>query len=263
MKNLSDRLDPQRFTYACNVSGDVLLPKHEKAEVHVNKGSPPRISFDIAMENSVTQVNLWTNIKHNAQPTCSQVIITEVDDDNALTDSSVTLNPVSTELNSAIPTPDQEQSEALALAPNPISNVLGQDSGSSGIGPGQIALLHTAGTARPCGRRQKAQAPITTNPSKKYNGFKAPHISDTRATQSKVKPQLVPSTVQDSSAASMELGSTQVAIPPPTPTPVMQNNGVSRCAVPPEELSEEAFLAEPSVDVPPASNDEGSSSSHF
>ncbi|KAI5015991.1 hypothetical protein ZWY2020_005618 [Hordeum vulgare] len=144
--------DPQRFTDGCNVSGDVLLPKHEKAEV--NNGSPPPISFEIAMENSVTQVNFRTNIIDNAQPTSSQVIIRELDDDNALTDSTVTLKPVSTELNSAVPTPDQEQSEPLALAPNPISNVLGQDSGSSsitisGIGLGQTALLDTAGTNGP------------------------------------------------------------------------------------------------------------------
>lgn len=120
-------------------------------------------------------------------------------------------------------------------------------------------------TAR--GRRSKAHAPLLSTEvrrstrSTRYDGFRVPSLSETRTTVSKVKPRLIPSVAQSSSSGGTE-------IPPPTPIPTMQDIGVHRCAIPPQELSEAMLLSEDveatqpeHASAPVAPAEEGSASS--
>ena len=113
--------------------------------------------------------------------------------------------------------------------------------------------------ARP--RRSKYKAPVVTTEVRRYtrstrfDGFRVPQISDVRPTVSKVKPRVIPSAAPSSSTVIMDQA------PPPTPFRTMQDIGIIRCAVPPQELTEAALLASDDTATIHNSPPEGSSSS--
>ena len=112
------------------------------------------------------------------------------------------------------------------------------------------------------GRRTRPAAPISTTEvrrssrSNKFNGFKSQQVTDARPVISRVKPRLITSIGSSSSAADAH-----EAILPPTPVPVLQDIGINRCAIPAEELTEEALLAVSSSVAPVDDASAASSSS--
>ena len=80
--------------------------------------------------------------------------------------------------------------------------------------------------------------------SNKYDGFKTHSVSDSRARASRVKPRCIPSAAAPSSHGVPDSSKNDM-IPPPTPVPVLQQIGISKCAIPPEEITAEVLLAEP------------------
>ena len=99
-------------------------------------------------------------------------------------------------------------------------------------------------------RRSKAKAPESvmevrqSNRSNKYDGFKTHSVSDSRARASRVKPRCIPSAAAPSSHGVPDSSKNDM-IPPPTPVLVLQQIGISKCAIPPEEITAEVLLAEP------------------
>lgn len=77
----------------------------------------------------------------------------------------------------------------------------------------------------------------------KYDGFKAPSMTEGRICKSKVKPRLVPAAPNlpnTTSAASN-------AVPPATPISELQLIGTTRCGIPAEDLSPAKLLAKEGV----------------
>ena len=114
-------------------------------------------------------------------------------------------------------------------------------------------------TTRP--RLSKCRAPLVTTEvrrntrSTRFDGFRVPQITDVLPTVSKVKPRVIPSAVLSSSNVIMDQA------PPPTPLHAMQDIGIIRCAVPPQELIEVALLAPDDTATIHNSPVDGSSSS--
>ena len=111
----------------------------------------------------------------------------------------------------------------------------------SELGLAQV-LSPTIGPHVARGRRSKAQVPILTTEvhrstrSTRYDGFRVLALSDARPTASKVKPRLAPSAASSSSSG-------DAVLPPPTPIATLQDIGVNRYVIPPQELSENAMLS--------------------
>ena len=83
--------------------------------------------------------------------------------------------------------------------------------------------------------------------SNKYDGFKAPLVDDNKPYKSKVKQRVIPSAPGSSSAPTQNvILISEEAVPPPSPIPAMQDEGINMCAIPEEELSTDAPLAEDS-----------------
>lgn len=105
-------------------------------------------------------------------------------------------------------------------------------------------------------RKGKAQAPTDcsqlrrSSRSNKYDGFKVHQPTDSRTHKSKVKPRVVPSALKINEAQGETADSDE--IPPPTTISVMQAVGVQLCAVPEEELTEEALNMEIEEQTPSA-----------
>lgn len=111
------------------------------------------------------------------------------------------------------------------------------------------SILEPAGLAVVThGRRAWAPSPTSnvevrrSNHSNKYNGFKVNQVTETRTTNSKVKPRLVPSI--ESSSSAMDLTSEDV---PPIPVHVLQAIGINKCAVPAAELTEDLPTVAPAT----------------
>ena len=98
-------------------------------------------------------------------------------------------------------------------------------------------------------RRGKAKAPASvvevrrSSRSNKYDSFKIPSVSDSKAKPSKVKPRIVPSAAAQAGQAVPD-SLNEDNIPPPTPVQVLQHIGIIKCAIPPEEVTSEALMAE-------------------
>lgn len=75
----------------------------------------------------------------------------------------------------------------------------------------------------------------------KYDGFRVPPVSNTKAKASKFKAHMIPSAA--SSVTITEI-SEDVEVPPPTPIPVIQQIGTVKCGIPASELTEEGLLAD-------------------
>ena len=92
------------------------------------------------------------------------------------------------------------------------------------------------------GCHSKAQAHLLTTGVRRntrstcYDGFRVAGISDTHPTTSKVKPRLTPSASSSSSSGDAKF-------PPSTLISTLQDIGVNRCVIPPQELSENAMLS--------------------
>jgi len=127
----------------------------------------------------------------------------------------------------------------------------------SDLGLAQV-LSGEPGPSTALTRRSKQKAPLVTievrrsTMSTSFDGFRVLQITDTRATTSKVKPTMAPSAASSSSSASMDQA------PPPTPISVMQEIGINRCVVPPQELTKDALLALGTTAVIPNSLEDGS-----
>ena len=80
----------------------------------------------------------------------------------------------------------------------------------------------------------------------KYDGFKVHQVSDGKAKTSKVKPRVTPSALTIREVEDAE------QIPPPTPIRLIQQIGTVLCAIPSEELTDEALMAS-QEEEPPAS----------
>lgn len=122
---------------------------------------------------------------------------------------------------------------------------------STGFGLAIVGLAPaSSGPLVTRGRRTKALAPVITTEvrrssrTNKYNGFRVPSLADTSPTSSKVKPRMTPSAGLSSAPDNLS-----DEIPPPTPLHIIQEIGVNRCAIPREELTDEALLAEPGSDA--------------
>ena len=93
------------------------------------------------------------------------------------------------------------------------------------------------------GKRSKNKAPVSiasvhrSSRSNKYDGFKVHQVSDSKAKTSKVKPRVVPSALTIREVDDVE------QIPPPTPVRVIQQISAVLCAIPTEELTDEALMA--------------------
>lgn len=99
-------------------------------------------------------------------------------------------------------------------------------------------------------RRGKLTAPVDSanlrrsSRVNRYDGFRISQPSDNRVYTSKVKPRNTPAAPSSSTAASQNVEIQADEIPPPTPLQEMQSEGVNLCAVPEDELTEAALLAE-------------------
>ena len=107
-------------------------------------------------------------------------------------------------------------------------------------------------------RKGKAKAPASvlevrrSNRSNKYDGFKVPSVSDTKPKASKVKPRVVPSATDTPMEVVDHTVNQGDYILPPTPIQVLQHIGISKCAIPPAEVSEEALMADSADGLPQA-----------
>lgn len=78
----------------------------------------------------------------------------------------------------------------------------------------------------------------------KYDGFKVPPLTDSKMRSSKVKPRVIPNVASSVSNSEVSLAQRADGVPPPMPIPMIQQVGVQKCAIPPEELTAEALLAD-------------------
>lgn len=74
-------------------------------------------------------------------------------------------------------------------------------------------------------------------------------MCDNKAKHSKVKPRIVPSAskavvINENTCGNSEgPASLEDSVPPPTPITVLWQIGIQKCAIPPEEVSEDVLLA--------------------
>lgn len=234
----------------------------------------PQITYDVTVNNEAVMVQFSPRI-YDYPLAPSSVVITDITNENSINVTNQAriqeLAILGTHTNSTeIAAVD---TTTLCLAPTETSNSGLQQSPvhstatSLEIGLAQVPSLDSARPQPIRGRRLKAQVPISTTEvqrstrSTRYDGFRASQPTDTRSTASKVKPRIIPLAVQGSSSAIVQ-DMTAKSTPPPTPIQIMQSIGVNRCAVPSEELTDEALLGAP-LDVNQTANagtEEGSSS---
>lgn len=118
-------------------------------------------------------------------------------------------------------------------------------------------IFQTAPSTGGTGRRGKTAAPIDSanlrrnTRANKYDGFRVTHTSDSRPHKSKVKPRSTPAAPSSSSSASQNIMQREDGAPPPTPVPDIQAEGIHLCAIPEDELTTEALMAE---DTPSSSS---------
>ena len=92
--------------------------------------------------------------------------------------------------------------------------------------------------------------------STRYDGFRVPQPSDLKRGMSKVKPRKTPVVTRNLSATAPSgipavLDVSSEPVPAPTPIPVIQEIGIVRCGVPPEELNAEKLMVAPQATLPP------------
>ena len=112
------------------------------------------------------------------------------------------------------------------------------------ISPGQMMM----GEPSSAPHRSRKFVPRVTSQvrrstrSTRYDGFKVPNISDTKAYKSKVKPREVPDLALDL-VEEEPLEVQDTGIPANTPVQVLQHIAINRCGVPPAEVVPEKLLA--------------------
>jgi len=233
----------------------------------------PNTSFQVANDETMVVVCFSPHILNKA-PTPPSVQITEILNEEyvpgTLHDGSPETNDTIAMIQTSAPLGDEGSSvlneEVSILQPTASSNIGPQLAlmepmeDSSDLGLAQVLFAPpTPSPTRP--RRSKYQVPLVTTEvrrstrSTRYDGFRVPQITEVRAPASKVKPRVISSVVPSSSAP--------VVDPPPPPIPLclMQDIGINRCAVPPQELTEAALLASEASEDNRTSMEEGSSSS--
>ena len=92
--------------------------------------------------------------------------------------------------------------------------------------------------------------------SNRYDGFHVPQLSDIKKGVSKVKPRKTPVITRNLYAMAPSgifavLDVRPESVPDPTPILVIQEIGIVRCGVPPEELNAEKLMAAPQAAPPP------------
>ena len=117
-------------------------------------------------------------------------------------------------------------------------------SSSSPLIPPSAVVVAPGGASSHRGKVQAPECEISLRRSarsNKYDGFWVHALTDTKKKQSKVKPCHTPSAPSLVIIRELDAEAGQ-EIPPPTPIQVIQQVGVQKCAIPPEELTEAALL---------------------
>ena len=216
---------------ADSASRTILIPGHTSWALHQGDDAPVSLEESAILPRAAT----------------SKVVITEIDaglDQDVPSDVTIPTNTNALSLTA----PDDA---VLPQLPNAITEA-STEATKTLIAPHAVDL--GAGTS--VVRKGKAKAPASvlevrrSNRSNKYDGFKVPSVSDTNPKPSKVKPRVVPSATDTPMEVVDHTVNQGDYIPPPTPIQVLQHIGISKCAIPPAEVSEEALMAD-SADGPP------------